>query len=75
MKLRLPTIRIEIPSPIRDAERLLRQLGITQQISEQVEEQAAQELAKGNLKPWELESLSRIAKRAATIKRQKELGQ
>lgn len=75
MKLRFPTIRIEIPSPIRDAERLFRQLGLTQQVGDQIEEQAAQELAKGSLKPWELEALGRIAKRAATIKREQERGQ
>ena len=72
--MRWPKIRIEIPSPIKDAERLIRQLGLTQQVGEQIDEQAAQELAKGSLKPWELDALGRIAHRAAEIKRQKERG-
>lgn len=73
-KIRLPKIRIEVPSAIKDAERLIRQLGLTGTIGEQLEEQAAQELAQGSAEAWHLEALSRIAKRAAQVKRQKEMG-
>ena len=72
--MRWPKIRIDLGQPFKDAERLVRQLGLTQQVGEQIDEQAAQELAKGSLKPWELDALGRIAHRAAEIKRQKERG-
>jgi hypothetical protein len=75
MTFKFPKIRIEVPSAIKDAERLIRQLGLTGKVGEQLEEQAAQELARGNSGAWHLEALSRIAKRAAEIKRAKELGQ
>lgn len=73
--MKWPKIRIDLGQPFKDAERLVRQLGFTQQVGEQVDEQAAQELAKSSLKPWEMEALSRIAGRAAVIKRQKERGE
>lgn len=66
--IRLPKIRIEVPSAVKDAERLVRQLGLSAQIEVQAEEQLAQEMAKGNLLSWQLKSLSRIALRAAQIK-------
>ena len=72
--MKWPKIRIDLGQPARDVERLVRQLGLTQQVSDQIEEQAAQDLAKGSLKPWELEALGRITKRAATLKRDMERG-
>lgn len=73
--MKWPKIRIDLGQPAKDAERLFRQLGLTQQVGDQIEEQAAQELAKGSLKPWELEALGRIVRRAATLKREMERGQ
>ena len=72
--MKWPKIRIDLGQPFRDAERLVRQLGLTQQVGGQLEAQAAEELAKGNLKAWELEALGRIAMQAAEVKRQKERG-
>ncbi len=68
LRIRLPKIRIEVPSAIKDAERLVRQLGVFTSVEEQVEEQAAQELAKGSLLSWQLRSAGRIFVRAAQIK-------
>lgn len=68
LKIRLPKIRIEVPSAIKDAERLIRQLGISSLIEEPAIESAAQELAKSSLPSWQLKALARVATRAAQIK-------
>jgi len=68
MKINWPKIRIDIPSPIKDLERLTRQLGISQGIEESVIEQLAQQLAGGSIPVWQLRDLARVCSRAATLK-------
>ena len=68
MKIRLPKIRIEVPSIVRDLERVARQIGLSKPIEETAIEAAARELAGGSLLAWQLRMMSRICDRAAEIK-------
>ena len=67
-KVRLP--KVSVPDPVRDLERLARQLGISQSIAADGIEQVAWELAKSELPAWVLSALARACSRAAAIKRE-----
>ena len=67
MRISFPKIRIDF-KPLADAERLVRQLGLSAMIEGPAMEAAAQEMAKSGLKPWQLRSLAKVATRAAAIK-------
>ncbi len=71
MKINWPKIRISVPDFVRDLERLARQLGVSDQLEEQLVEEQAQKLAAGNILSWQLKMLSRICLRAAAIKESK----
>jgi hypothetical protein len=68
MKIRFPKIRIEVPSVVRDLERVARQVGLSRPIEEAAVQSAARELAGGSLLAWQLRTMARICNRAAEIK-------